>query len=45
MDNKGLKIKVITNTPSEKALRSFRIKLFEIQSKKNTLSRIGIKKT
>jgi hypothetical protein len=45
MDNKGLKIKVITNTPSAKALRSFRIKLFEIQSKKNMLSCPGIKKT
>lgn len=45
MDNKALKIKVITNTPSEKALRSFRIKLFEMQSKKNMLSCPGIKKT
>lgn len=45
MDNKALKIKVITNTPSEQALRSFRIKLFEMQSKKNMVSCPGIKKT
>ena len=44
MDNKALKIKVLTNTPSEKALRSFRIKLFEMQSKKSMLSCPGIKK-
>lgn len=45
MDNKGLKIKVMTNTPSEQALRSFRTKLFEMQSKKNTRSCPGVKKT
>ncbi len=45
MDNKALKIKVITNTPSEQALRSFRTKLFEMQSKKNLVACSGIKKT
>lgn len=45
MDNKGLKIKVTSNTPSPKALMSFQKKLYEMQQKNSALSCQTIKKT
>lgn len=44
MDNKGLTIKVTTNTPSDKALRSFQKKLYEMQKKNGAFSFSVIKK-